>query len=166
MIVLLIILMKLRGGTLMDFRTFDRAQEAFRLAKTSKERLDQAGMKQKVMIFVVPGRINVGPVNTELRFPFPGRIVNVYASCGVAGSTPTEIALEKCSQQSYDNNPTWTNVFSSNLVIDANEKSSNTSSLPYVLQDDVVNINDHFRINIINAGDGAQFLTVEVIVEI
>lgn len=118
------------------------------------------------MVFVIPRFVQSGIIKTELRFPHAGRIVDVYATCGVEGLTATRIQIEKCSESDYDSIPVWKNIFSNDLFIDANKKSSKTSVSPYVLADDIINPNDHFRVNVVNAGEGVQDITVEIHVEI
>lgn len=134
-------------------------------------RLDimQANLK-RVIVFVIPGgrAIQTGVQKIEICFPFSGKIVDVYASNRVAGTTRTVIAIEKISQEDFDNdNPEgWLNVFSGNLIIDPNEKSSRTSSAPFVIENLQVAANDHFRVRIDELGDGVEDITVEVTVEV
>jgi len=141
-----------------SIRAFDRAQEAFNLAK-------KQAVQEKVITFVML-KPKAGPYPLEIRFDYPGRISRVYASCTSAGSDQTVMQLEKCSQSDYDTTPVWTNVFASDLVLDANERSTATSSSPYVLADDQVNEGDHFRISFAEVGGGIGTVTVNVAVEI
>ena len=126
-----------------------------------EERLDY-----KTMVFIVPRFVQDGLIRTELRFPHEGRIVDVYATCGVTGSTDTHLDIEKCSDTDYNETPSWSSIFSSDLFVDANKKSSKTSTNPYSLSSDVVNVDDHFRVNVVNAGEGVEDITVEVKIEI
>lgn len=140
-----------------SIRAFDRAQEAYNLAK-------KVPVQQKVMVFVIPSKVKLGVVKTETRFPYSGRIVNVYASCGTVGASKTEVQVERCSQADYDTTPNWVNIFSTNLAFDANTKS--TSGSPYVLEDSSVNVNDHFRVNVVGLGAGIEDITLEVVVQL
>lgn len=143
----------------MSIRSFDRAQDAYNLAKKEP-------VQQKVIVFVNPSKVKLGVVKTETRFPYKGRLVNVYASCGAVGSTKTEIVVERCSQEDYDASPHWVAIFATNLTFDPSAKSTNSSSVPYVLADDHVNPNDHFRINVVKLGSGIEDITLEVVVQI
>ncbi|MGG1263862.1 hypothetical protein [Brevibacillus laterosporus] len=138
-------------------KAFDRAQDAYNLAKKEP-------VQQKVMIFVVPSKIKLGIVRTEVRFPYRGKIVDVYASCGIIGSGDTVLSVEKCIQENYDNLPSWNSI--TDVTIEANEKSTRTSTVPFKLSDEKVNEGDHFRINVTDVGDGIEDITVEIIVAI
>ncbi len=142
----------------MSIRAFDRAQDAYNLAK-------KVAVQEKTIVFVLP-RVQLGAFKTEIRFPWEGTIIDVYASAGTEGSGKTRIALEKCSEMDYVAVPNWINVLSSDIVFDANEKSIITSSEPVVIGDAAVVKGDHFRINVVELGDGFQDLTVEVQVAI
>lgn len=120
----------------------------------------------KTMVFIVPRFVQNGIIRTELRFPHEGKIVDVYATCGIEGTTTTHIVIEKCSGMDYDNQPVWDSIFTDDLFIDANKKSSRTALTPYSLTSDVIEPDDHFRINVVNAGDGVEDITVEIHVEI
>jgi hypothetical protein len=102
----------------------------------------------------------------EMRFPFEGQITEVYVSTSKVGSTRTVFQIEKCAQADYDTTPVWTNIFSHDLVIEANEKSNNTSSTPYSVSLTKVDKNDHFRINIAELGTDIEGVTIEVMVTI
>lgn len=142
----------------MSVRSFDRAQDAYNLAKKS-------AVQEKTVVFVVP-KVRLGAFKAEIRFPWEGTIVDVYASSGTAGSTPTRISLEKCTESDYNTTPNWVNVLSSDILFDANEKSIKTSSAPCVVGDVAVTKGDHFRVNTVVLGDGFQDLTVEVLIAI
>jgi len=141
-----------------SIRAFDRAQDAYNLAKKS-------AVQQKTVVFVVP-KVRVGPFKAEVRFPWEGKIVDVYASTGTAGTTSTTIQIEKCSQDDYDTVPVWVDVLAQAAVFDPNEKSLRTSSAPYALADETVKAGDHFRINTLALGDGFQDLTLEITIQI
>lgn len=143
----------------MDYLAYNRATLNNRRIK----RLDE-----KAMVFVVPSIIQVGVVGIETRFPYAGRIVDVYATCGTVGIGDTKIDLERCSQEDYDSspNPTWESMLSNPITIDGNMKSNKTSSSPYSLLHESVNLNDHFRINLLEVAAGIKDITVEVVVEL
>lgn len=122
----------------------------------------------KVMVFIVPSIVQVGVVRTELRFPYKGKLLNAYATCGTKGSERTVIDIERCSQLDYDTNPVWSSVFSNPLVIDANHKSNRTSTSPYSFKSNSTNVSkdDHFRLNMLAVGNGVRDITVELVVEL
>lgn len=123
-------------------------------------------LKTKTIVFVLTDNINVGLQDVEIRFPYDGIIRDVHANCGNAGTTMTEIAIEKCSESDYDWSQNWVNIFSTNLTIDANKKTSKSSTTQYVLSTDTVNKNDYFRINVINSGMEIKNLIIEINIEI
>lgn len=127
------------------------------------DRLDyiQERVELKTIIMVLT-KVSVGASHFEIPFPHAGEIIEVYASCATAGSTDTIIKVEKCSQGDYDSTPIWTNILSPDLTIDANEKSSNTSTSPHSISVTGVDQNDHFRLNVVEAGNGAKGVTVKV----
>lgn len=143
----------------MDYLSFNQAHLNYR--KISR-------LVEKVMVFIIPSSVRVGIVPTEIRFPFKGVLVDVYASLGTVGQSKTVIDIEKCSQSDYDTNPAWSSVLIDKLVIDSNSKSSKTSIFPFKFDDNnvIVNEDDHFRVNVLEAGDGAADLTVEVVVSL
>lgn len=129
--------------------------------------LDEA--TNRIVIFVIPGILRQGPHKLEMRFPFSGIIQDVYASCGVVSSEQTVISVEKNTQaiiDSDDPDSGWQSIFSTNLTIDGNKKTSNVSEAPYVLSEVNVNKDDHLRLNMISLGTGARDLTVEVRIKI
>jgi len=118
---------------------------------------------QRIICFVLSGTVNQGLQSPEIRFPFSGTITGVYASCRNPGNSDTIIEVQKCSQQSIDSalESEWESIFSQNLIIESNNKSSNTSALKAVIATPDVNLNDHFRINILESGQLSD-LTIEI----
>lgn len=135
-------------------------------------RLDELDRNlKKVIVFVIPGgrAVKVGVQKVEVRFPFKGEVVEVYASNRVPGTTRTVIAVEKISQGDFDGTSSdpigWLDVFLSNLIINAGEKSSRTAP-SFVIGNSSVATNDHFRVRIDELGDGIEDITVEVVVRV
>lgn len=123
--------------------------------------------RTRPVVFVIPDIVKQGVYNVEIRFPFSGTITDVYATCGTVGTTPTTIGIENCSASSYEtDSPQWRDIFSTDLTIDANKKSNLNSTIPFVLSNTNVSINDHFRINVISAGTGLKDLTIEMMVQV
>lgn len=143
----------------MDFLSYNRSH----LNSRRIQRIDE-----KVMVFIVPSIVQVGVVRTELRFPYKGRIIDVYATCGTTGLNRTVIDIEKCSQADYDTTPKWESIFNSQLIIDSNQKSNRTSATPYNLKPTGidVNVDDHYRLNMVEVGTGVKDITVEMVVEL
>lgn len=122
----------------------------------------------KIITFVISDLLKEGVQKAEIRFPFSGVLDSIYGSCGTAGILDTAIELQKCSQDYIDGITDigeWESVLSQNLIIKAYKKSSNTSDLPVIISNSEVNLNDHFRLNVINAG-GLRDLTLEVKIKI
>ncbi|NGQ95327.1 hypothetical protein G3578_09185 [Brevibacillus sp. SYP-B805] len=129
-----------------------------------------AEVSQKVIVYVIPSKVKPGVQKVEIRFPFKGTIAGVYASCRVPGSTPTELAVEKISQDDFDGlSPApfgWQNIFSHNLILDAGEKSTRTAAAQPVIGIPDVQPNDHFRVNVLQLGTGLEDVTVEVVINV
>jgi hypothetical protein len=142
----------------VNIRAFDRAQDAYNLAK-------KQAVQEKVIVFNIP-KPKLGPYPLVIRFEYPGRISNIYASCVNVGADRTVVQIEKCSQADYDTSPVWTDVLSSELVLEANERSTATSSTPYVIADDTVTKYDHFRVRFVEVGSGVAYMTLSVVIEI
>jgi hypothetical protein len=147
-----------KGEVTLDTRAFDRAQDAYNLAK-------KKAVQTKTIVFV-NNRPQVGAYPIEIRFPYSGKIIDIYVSVGKAGTSRTVLNLEKCSRDSYvSDSPVWA-VAITDVILEANEKSSFTTSTPYTINDDTVAQDDHFRVNFTETGADTANLTVEVVVEI
>lgn len=143
-----------------DVRARDRAQEAFNLARKEP-------VQQKTMVYIIPSKVKQGVVALEVRFPWKGVVSNIYASCGKKGATQTEFAIEKCTAESLDSDePVWTNILTTNVTLDADVKSTNSSAVPFVIGDNDVQVNDHFRVNVLTVGDGIEDITLELVIDI
>lgn len=118
------------------------------------------------MVFVLPGFLSAGSSGIELRFPSKGKIIDIYASCSTVGSTDTIMSIERCRQADYDTNPYWVNILSSNFILQAHSKSTNSSASPIVVAQSNIEENDHFRLNVLRVGQGIAGVTVEVVVEL
>jgi len=164
------------GGTIDSFRFLSLEEEVINARKFKDtdvpfnkldDRLDyiQERTETKTIVMVIP-RVTVGEAKYDIRFPYKGVITDVYASCAQTGTERTVIQIEKCSQSEYDSLPAWSNIFSQDLIVDANEKSSNTSQTPYILASAQVEKNDHFRVKVSEAGNGAAGITIEVTIKI
>lgn len=116
----------------------------------------------KVIVFVIPGVVKPGVQSNEIRFPWAGNIVDVYASLTTPGTTETTIRIEKCSQADIDGTPAWFDVLSTPLTIDPNEKSSKTADVSSIIGLKAVGADDHLRIVIDSAVNGSRDLTIEV----
>lgn len=134
--------------------------------------LDIESRIKKVIVFVIPGgkSIKQGIQKVEIRFPFPGVIVDAYASCRVPGVGRTVIQVEKISQDDFDglsSNPIgWVNIFSKNLILEPGEKSTRTTTEPFELANPLIVENDHFRINLIELAEGVEDFTIEITVAV
>lgn len=132
------------------------------------ERLDfiERRAETKTMVFVL-SRVFDGLAKLVMRFPYEGDITEVYASTSREGDADTAFQIEKCSQESYDSAiPVWEKIFHSNLVVDGNECSSRTSNRPYAVSMPRINKDDHFRINVVERGEGIEGVTIELLVRL
>lgn len=127
----------------------------------------QPSPDNKVIVFAMPGSMAAGIQPLEIRFPFSGSILEMYASCRMPGTEQTVIHVEKISQDDYDGTSAtpigW--VFVGEMVLEADDKSVHTPPTP-VMGVTEVDKNDHFRIVVAEAGVGIRDLTVEITIEI
>jgi hypothetical protein len=137
-----------------DFRTVDKAFDGFRHSNV------------KVIVFVCSGRVKRGIQSNEIRLPYSGKIIECYGSVAQSGTAPIVADIELCTQAGIDSTPSWNSVLIQPLQIDANERSSRTSSAPYALADLPISVGDHFRINILNTSEEIRDLTVEVTIKL
>lgn len=148
-----------RGGNKLsgNIRAFDRAQDAYNLAK-------KKAVQSKVIVFI-NSKPKTGVYPLEIRFPYQGKILDLNGTCGKTGAERTVITLERCSRADYVTNPVWAAV-ATGITIDGNERSTLTANNPITVTDAVVNEDDHFRVNFIEVGIGIENLSLEILVEI
>ena len=127
------------------------------LNKAKINRIDQ-----KVIVFVVKGKLVDGIQTNDIRFPFQGEVIEVQANCSTVGTTPTIFNVEKVSQSILESGGAWT-IVAEDVTIDANEKVNNPS---YTLGDLTANKNDYYRINVTSVGDGIEDVTIEVVIKL
>ena len=91
-----------------------------------------------------------------------GGFLNVYAVWASAATAVSTIRIQASPQTLIDGTPSWSNVLSTDLTIDANERSSNTATTPAVFGSTTWSANDHFRVNFISGGNFGYDLTVKM----
>lgn len=106
---------------------------------------DYTTLKKRQLVFVLPETLNQGVQKVAISFPFNGKLLDAYAYCGIVGSTPVEISVEKISETEFANGGLWSTIFTQNMIFNP---SSNKASSPIFL-DENVNENDHFRVNVV-----------------
>ncbi|PYY28386.1 hypothetical protein [Paenibacillus illinoisensis] len=95
-------------------------------------------------------------------FPYSGEIKNIKAYCIQAGVlVPTEIEIQKISTASFLNG-SWTNILNDNVLFNTNEKLSTT----HTIKEKTVNLNDYFRLNILNVDQEIQGITIQIDIQI
>ncbi|MGC5773035.1 hypothetical protein [Paenibacillus pabuli] len=167
-----------QGNGNIDELRFKSLEEEIRKARQYKDgdaphaslddRLDiiERRVETKTMVFVL-SRVFDGIAKLVMRFPYEGDITEVYASTSREGVADTAFQIEKCPQEIYDNpDPKWESIFHTNLVVDANERSSRTSDRPYSVSVPRINKDDHFRINVVERGEGIEGVTIELVVRL
>ncbi|MFF2017218.1 hypothetical protein [Paenibacillus sp. NPDC058177] len=166
-----------REGTgSIDELRFKQLEDEVRAARKYKDgeqpypnldtRLDsiERRMETKTMVFVL-SRVFDGIAKLNMRFPYEGDIMEVYASASSVGADDTSFLIERCTQDSYDTGlPEWDTV--TTLVIDANEHSSRTSDRPYSVPVPRIAKDEHFRINVVERGEGIEGVTIELVVKL
>lgn len=129
------------------------------------DRLDdiQEKAETRIIVLVLTGVVQ-GASKYEIRFPLDGQVTEVYASCITPGTTDTIIQVEKCSHADFISTPVWTSILGQDVVFEAGNNSSDTSSLPHTVTVPKVDKNDHFRLNVLQVGSGIEGVTLEVVI--
>lgn len=140
-----------------NIRSYNKAVLAHKKMKDLK-------VGERAVVFFFP-KPRPGASKQEFRFPYGGKVTDVYVSCSSTGTGNTVLHVEKCSQADFDTTPVWSRV-TEDIVLESGEKSTNTSLSPIVFADDILQENDHIRLYISEVGAGLDGLTVEVFINI
>lgn len=120
---------------------------------------------KKTIVFVMPGEVTSGLQNPVVRFPFPGTITKCFAFCTKSSSILTYIRVERISEENFMQDGQWESIFSEDLQIPPGAKFSTKSTVPYIINNPIVQANDYFRIYI-GGASGMRDLTVHVEIQI
>jgi hypothetical protein len=135
----------------------------YSLAKFNQLKIDQ--LANRVIVFVIPGRVKSGVQPNEIRFPWNGHVVDIYATCRVPGSTDTVLRVQKISIEDFkgiSSTPVgWVDV-ALPITLQANKKFQE-SDLSFTNTE--VNKNDHFRVVVEQLGTDVEDITIEVTVK-
>lgn len=120
------------------------------------------GAKRQMIAWAYTGSPTTGDTQPWLVVPFAHTLVNAYAVCKTAGSTQTVIQINYNPQSSIDGSPSWTNIFSTNLTIDASKRSSLGSATQPVINSALAsrNANDYYQVDMTTAGSGVSDVAV------
>lgn len=121
-------------------------------------------LETQVMNWAYTGTPSTGDVLPWLQVPFDHELVSGYAVAKTAGSTGSTIVIEFATQASIDSAPSFTDVFTTGMTLDATERSTNTAATPAVLDPTLVNrvAGDHYRVRVPTVGTGLSDLTVQL----
>lgn len=98
-----------------------------------------------------------------IKCPYSGEIININASTNTSGTIDTQLAIEKININDFKNKlNTWNNIFSTNLLIRSGQVTDDGN---YVIDTNVVNKDDYFRVNLIGNSD-LKILNVEIEIEV
>ncbi len=94
-------------------------------------------------------------------------IVSAYAVCnGVLGTTATTIRIEKTTQTDIDGAASgWASIMTTNITIDANERSSNTATASS-FSSSTIAANEHIRAYVVGAGTGVGDVQIFLVMKI
>lgn len=106
-------------------------------------------------VIVIPWKVMVsaGTAKEQIRLQRQFRIQEVAGSLATAGSTATLV----------DINVNGASILTTKLRFDAGEKTTRSSSIPYVLSDTDFDVDDEFVFDVDQAGTGAEGLKVYLI---
>lgn len=120
---------------------------------------------KKTIAFVMPDEVISGLQNPIVKFPFSGVITHCFAFCTQASSIVTTIRVERISEEDFMQNKNWESIFSVDLQIPPGARFSNKSTVPYIINNPIVQVNDYFRVYVSGAS-GMRNLTVHVEIQI
>lgn len=126
-----------------------------------KNRVVMPDNPKRVIVFVIPDAVSTGVPQIELFFPFRGRVLSVKTSLSNPGETATRLKVQKASQNDL--------LQGINDWVDIAELTIQGEKKVYVTEDILdykVNINDFFRVYILEAGRMASGMIVEVVIEV
>lgn len=128
------------------------------------DRLDyiQDRATMRTVVLVLP-KIKLGASDYSIPLPFNGKVSHVTARLGSSGTEDTIARVELCAAADADN-PVWTNILSSNAVVEANKLYSKSSQQQPVVSLTDVSEDDSLRLYVEQVGYGAKGLVVEVVI--
>lgn len=117
----------------------------------------------KVIVFNFPSKALSGSESHDIRFKFPGKVIDAYASCKVAGSGDTKVIIDRCSEADYQVKPVWENIFSKPVIIPSTKHSSLLADEKYELTPTgkITNSGDHYKATVEHNGT-VEGITVEL----
>lgn len=118
-------------------------------------------LDRKSIVFVIPSFQDVGVMKPIIRFPLEGEIEKVYAYCNIPGlAATTQIVVEKISDADFKTNGTWSGIATMDLP---NQSNSSTNE---VLNNNVIDEGDYFRINLTQIDTDVKGLTIHIEVKL
>ena len=144
----------------MPYFTMDTGEIYVGLGET--EDLKKIAKQEKVITFVCKlGKSGqFGPI---IKFPYKGKIISASVDCEIASASETILNIDKISELDYKSEiDNWSSILSTGLIIPSNKKFDNGT---YVIQDNVVNKNDYFRLNMTQYSD-IQNMVVQLTIEL
>lgn len=134
----------------------------YSLSKMNQENIEQ--LRRKVIVFIIPENPLQGAQINEIRFPFDGKIVDVFASCSIPGTTPSTLLIETIPLADVDNLvPNWV-VSVKDIELPASQRTNKNK--PTTITKSLINKDDYVRVTIPTIDSGVRNITVEVIVDI
>lgn len=136
----------------------------YNVSKENQRNIDI--LSNRAIVFVVPGRVKIGVQPNEIRFPYMGELVDIYATCRFPGKSDTHIIVEKISDKDFRGSSSdagyvgWEEV--SRITLAANERIIDSN---LVLQNTSVALNDHFRVVVDELGTDVEDITLEVMIK-
>lgn len=115
--------------------------------------------KYRALVFLVAGRVSVGPSDFEPAFPWRGRVEKVQINAINPGQTDTSFYIECQNKEDYAaQQGDWQSIADQMLILPAGVAYMETPTTANVLPGDV------FRLNFV-AGDAAN-LAIQVIIKL
>lgn len=94
-----------------------------------------------------------------IRSPYNGKITGIFASCGIAGDTDTELTIEKIRSVDYATNGTWIDILSVPITIKGGALVDDGNAEVSV---EDVEADDIFRIRLVSEDTTLEDLNVQI----
>jgi hypothetical protein len=122
--------------------------------------LGSSGVANRILVYVCPGKLSSGPQPAIIIFPRTGKVVGLSGVVRDIGNAAITFTLERCPS-SDPSMTSWSYLVGATYQIAPPDKV-----FKYSGDGPAVQPGDYIRLNVINAGDEAADLTVQLEIEV
>ncbi len=149
---------------MLDIISYNKAVIGLNKARKANDRIDNLLDRKihvRTIVFVLAGVAESGVHSFVIPFEYSGNIIDMKAVCKQQGASQSLFTIEKkaCEAFATPSLP-WDVV--GKLYLD---QYTSEHSLPYELYISEVIEGDHFRVEISEAGEGVEDITIQILIE-